>query len=92
MEEMGLADILDLIRRVGAFTELQRVTTFTGYRPASGVAVTLDIFDGGPGIRNRYTVTAHDGEGRETTGNPGENLHDALSNVRWHVFDGNTAE
>lgn len=77
--------------RQRGFFEMYEVSTFKGYRNTAdgGVqALTVEVWDRGPNSGGeRYAVMVTDATGRIETGNPQDDLADALRLVHWRNLD-----
>jgi len=83
-------EIFDLIKESGGIFELYRVTAFEGYRKRRDgevKSVRVEILDAGPGVPERWTVSATDADGRRAGGNPAERLDVALAITHWPELD-----
>lgn len=73
------------------FSETYKVSTFECYREREDGGmqeVKIEVLDRGPGAGDlRYTVRATDDESRLATGNPRDNLTDAVRGVHWYDLD-----
>jgi len=80
-------EISDLIKKYSDASDVFHVTTFKGYR--NNRELTVEIWDSGPAsqLSGRYHIVARDEDGGVATGNPKDDINEALVGVHWFELD-----
>lgn len=90
MDLQDTSDVISVLTEAAGADETWHVETFTMYResPKHGhQKVQIDILDGGPDTSLRYLVSAKTPEGQRCSGNPRDDLEEAILLVHWSDLD-----